>query len=347
MTEKRTDNADKMRDFMTHFSEMMDRHFTDVLADQADIAVGVSGGADSVALCYALSKFFAHDTNRTIHALSVDHGLREEAQQEAQHVQTLLQELPNVRHSILTWDHTDKPTSRIQERARRARYDLMHDYMAAHDLSCLFVGHHMDDQAETFLFRLAKGSGLDGLGGMPFIQELNARTVLCRPLLEMGKAEIVYFCKAEGIAYIDDPSNQCDDYARVRLRKSMDVLAVEGLTPKRLSVTAKRLYRGRDALDYVSENEYKKCTKAKDSNRIVLDVDLLLIQPFDIVLRVMLRAIAALSPDQDYGARLERVEHLCEDLMKPEAFRKRTLNKIIFDCNTQTREILLSREHCD
>ena len=330
---------------MARFSAAMESRYAELIYGNVDIAVGVSGGADSMALCYALSDFFG-ETGNTLHALSVDHGLRPEAAQEARQVAKALDVLPNVQHQILTWHHDEKPTARVQESARNARYDLMGDYMRDHNLSHLFLGHHMDDQAETFLFRLAKGSGLDGLGGMPHI---GARDdiYLCRPFLDMQKSEIIQFCEGHNIDFINDPSNDSDDYARVRLRKSMDVLSVEGLTPKRLSMTAKRLLRVREAVDHIVEKEYKNVLLKKNNSRIVFNFGVLSENPFEIVLRVILKAMAELSPDRDYGVRLERAENLCEDLMKPKSFRKRTLGGVVFECNKDQATLELSREHKD
>ncbi len=330
---------------MARFSAAMESRYAELIHGNVDIAVGVSGGADSMALCYALSDFF-EGTGNTLHALSVDHGLRPEAAQEARQVAKALDALPNVQHQILTWHYDEKPTARVQESARNARYDLMGDYMRDHNLSHLFLGHHMDDQAETFLFRLAKGSGLDGLGGMPHI---GARDdiYLCRPFLDMQKSEIIQFCEGHNIDFINDPSNDSDDYARVRLRKSMDVLSVEGLTPKRLSMTAKRLLRVREAVDHIVEKEYKNVLLEKNNSRIVFNVGVLSENPFEIVLRLILKAMAELSPDRDYGVRLERAENLCEDLMKPKSFRKRTLGGVVFECNKDQATLELSREHKD
>ena len=344
MTKEHNKSADETRAFMARFSKIMEEHFSDIMSGSDDIAVGVSGGGDSMALCYALSAFFSGDKKKVIHALSVDHRLREEAAQEVTHVAEELKGMANIHHHVLTWEYDNKPSARIQEKARQARYDLMTDYMRKEGISYLFLGHHMDDQAETVLFRLAKGSGLDGLGGMSFIHEMSDDIVLCRPFLEERKADILSFCGEKDIRYIDDPSNHSEGYARVRLRKSMEVLSAEGLTPKRLAITAKRLSRARDALVYVVDKEYKNCIKEESKNRIVLNCDLLLSNPYDIVLRIILKVMAELSKEQNYGARLERVENLCDDLMKPEPFRKRTLGKIIFDCDAKKGELSLSCE---
>ena len=230
--------------FESALAHAMTAHFESDIGGAHAIAAGVSGGPDSMALCFALSAWCAaHRPDITLHALTVDHGLRPDSTQEAQHVQEKLACLSNVSHHILTWDHAEKPASRIQERARTARYDLMRAYMQAHDIRHLFLGHHMDDQAETFLLRLSSGSGLDGLSCMAHRQGRAPDFIVCRPLLGMCKTDILSFCDAHNIAFIHDPSNESAAFARVRLRRSMDILAAEGLSSKRLGVTAMRLAR--------------------------------------------------------------------------------------------------------
>lgn len=345
MTDKKSNQHSprKQPSFMEGFSDAMALHFPDIGATM-DIAVGVSGGADSMALCFALSEYFKESSGVKIHALSVDHALRAESATETQYVAQQLQSLANVEHHILTWVHETKPEVRIQEKARMARYGLMKDYMRAQNIRMLFLGHHIDDQAETFLFRLAKGSGLDGLSCMSAVQEMEKDFILCRPMLGLAKVDMISFCEGRGIDYIDDPSNYCDDYARVRLRKSRDILAEEGLSSKRLSVAAKRFSRARKALELIANNAFDRCLQKNESDRIVFKISALLSYPEEIVLRVISKAMSDLQNDTGYGTRLERVENLCADLMKPDSFRKRTLGGIIFECRNKEDHLILSLE---
>jgi len=313
------------------------------------VAVAVSGGADSMSLCHALSDYVqAYAPQTQIYILSVDHRLRPEAAKEARWVGETIGNLPNVSHHILVWEHGAEQNTRIEERAREARYGLLFGFMAEHGIDHLFIGHHQNDQAETFLFRLAKGSGLDGLVCMPQISETvhNGRHfVLCRPLLKEQKSDILDFVSEFSILYVNDPSNKDDVYARVRLRQSMDALSREGLTPKRLYTTSKRIKRARDAIEYLSETEYKKALKGSNTRVIVLDAGVLVENPLEIVIRVILKAIKTLKGNgRGYGPRLERVENLCEDLMQPSTFRKRTLHGIIFEYKAASREVVLSLE---
>lgn len=341
-----TINQQKNSELSDRFQVVMEASFLDVCAAK-EIAVAVSGGGDSMALCHALSEYLLNQGSAAhIYALSVDHGLRPEAAEEASFVGQQLESIANASHHILVWDHKEDVGSRIQEKARAARYELMYDFMHEQEVKYLFLGHHQDDQAETFLFRLAKGSGLDGLSCMPVRSKQQGNgIILCRPLLGEGKTEILKFLEEQKINYVEDPSNKNEHYARVRLRNSMGVLSEEGLSSKRLYSTAKRMGRAQGALAYVTDLEYKNALTRSDTGEIVFETQKLLKQPLEIVIRIILRAIEELSPDQNgYGPRLERVENLCEDLMKPSSFRKRTLKGIIFEKKDKYGEFVLSLE---
>lgn len=330
------------------FSVSMGQNFDAAMSGVPRLAVGVSGGADSMALCMLLSNHCA-DKNLEIHAITVDHGLREEATVEAQRVAKNLAGLSNVTHHILKWDHDQKPDARIQEKARSARYDLMHDFMQRHDISHLFLGHHMDDQAETLLFRLAKGSGLDGLACMPPMQIMDNGLILCRPLLGMPKDDILKYCAAHNVPYINDPSNDSDAFARVRLRQSMGVLSREGLTPQRLCKLSHRMARAREALEFYEEDLYDQAKIVNDADRIEFNCKILLNHPEEVFVRVINRAMTNLNSRSGYGVRYDRLENLCADLRSTpmEEFKRRTLGGVIFEYSPTNQSLILTREHCE
>ena len=124
------------------------------------VAVGVSGGADSLALALMLK-----DAGKSVVALTVNHCLRKEAQAEAEYVASLMKK-HGIEHHILLWNEGAKIAKGIEEAARVARYKLMFDYCKKHKIKVLATAHHMRDQAETFLLRLQRGSGLFGLSAM-------------------------------------------------------------------------------------------------------------------------------------------------------------------------------------
>ena len=301
-----------------------------------DIAVAVSGGPDSMALCHLLKGI-----GLQVHALTVDHGLRAEAAEEAQKVGQWLEGWTGFEHHILKWG---SPTeTALQEEARKARYGLMADYCREHGIAHLFLAHHRDDQAETLLFRLAKGSGLDGLAGMQALQEYEGLT-LVRPLLGVSKDALVKTCETAGVDFIEDPSNENADFARARLRQARAVLEEEGLSSKRLAVTAMRLSRARQALEIWAEEVYNQANIKNDAKRIEFQLKPLLSKPEEVIVRVVLMALEQFRPEFDYAPRMEKVEALVYDLRSSDNFRKRTLGGVIFEVDHGEDALILSPE---
>ena len=181
-----------------------------------------------------------------ITALTVDHRLRPEAAAEAAKVGAWL-ERRGIAHVTLVRDGA-RPAGAIQAAARQARYRLLEAWCEAHGVLHLLTAHHRDDQAETLLLRLARGSGLDGLAGMAAVVEHGGCRVL-RPLLTIARARLAATLRAHGQDWVEDPSNRDPAYARVRLRHAAVLLAEEGLTTERIVMTAAHLARARAALE--------------------------------------------------------------------------------------------------
>ncbi|HLU65659.1 MAG TPA: tRNA lysidine(34) synthetase TilS, partial [Kofleriaceae bacterium] len=167
------------------------------------LAVAVSGGPDSLCLCL-LAHGWAKARGGEVSALTVDHGLRPTSADEARQVAAWLGPR-GIDHHVLRWTGA-KPATAIQEAAREARYRLLGDWCRAAGVLHLLLAHHLDDQAETVAFRRARGSGPEGLAGMPAVREL-AGLRLLRPLLGVPKARLVATLEAAGQAWLEDPSN--------------------------------------------------------------------------------------------------------------------------------------------
>ena len=197
------------------------------------LAVAVSGGADSLALLL-LAHELAQKKGSHIVALTVDHGLRPESKEEATRIGKWAKER-GIEHVILEWVD-DKPTARLQERARKARYTLLTKWCRQHQISTLLLGHHQQDQEETFWLRLSSGSGLDGLSG---IKKCTVRDgiLLLRPLLDFPKGRIKETLLEQNQEWIEDPSNQSSRFFRGRFRRFLDE---EGLSSVRLSQVMKK-----------------------------------------------------------------------------------------------------------
>ncbi|MCD8496991.1 MAG: tRNA lysidine(34) synthetase TilS [Alphaproteobacteria bacterium] len=318
----------------------------DVLSG-SDIAVAVSGGPDSMALAALLFRWCKKQGSKiTLHALTVDHGLRAESKAEAAQVGKWLSDWPGVKHHVLAWQG-EKREARIQEEARAARYKLMEEYCRERGIKNLFLAHHQDDQAETFLLRLAAGSGLDGLAGMAIRQPYKS-IILLRPLLDIPKADLVAFCRAENIPFVDDPSNHKDRFARVRLRNSVEVLEREGLSSKRLATTSRRLARVRDMLEAETDKFMVSTQVNKNTNRIDFTYSSWRDAYKELVFRSVKRIFQNLGLQEDggqpYGPRTERIEVLVTDILKSDPFRKRTLGGVVIVVDEKNDLIIFTKE---
>lgn len=274
------------------------------------IAVAVSGGADSLALTLLLADWAATRQIK-IHALSVDHGLRVESREEAVQVKKWLGPYKNVTHETLVWRGA-KPKTKISEVARAKRYDLLVKYCHKNNIRHLFLGHHLNDQAETFLLRLAHGSGLDGLAGMLPVQNRDEIEIV-RPLLSISHDRLIATLKARKQKWIEDPTNQKTDYARPRLRAAEKVLMKEGLSPQRLAQTAARIARGRAALEYLTDQAWGMITRDKKGVTILNGAwDS---WPDDLRVRILTRALTHIN-GKNPPARMEQIERVVERLVK-------------------------------
>lgn len=215
------------------------------------LGVAVSGGGDSVALLCLLSDWCACGGPK-IEAVTVDHGLRPDSAKEARFVEKLCAQL-NIPHTTLLWDGSGA-SGNLQDRARRARYQMMAEWAEARGIVDIAVGHTADDVAEGFLMRLARGSGLDGLSAMSERVQFCRPARFVRPLLGASRGELRAYLKGRGQLWTDDPSNLDVRFERARIRKALDVLSDLGITPDKISRTSGRLRGAREDLTaYVSD----------------------------------------------------------------------------------------------
>ncbi|MFT0859129.1 tRNA lysidine(34) synthetase TilS [Ancylobacter sp. G4_0304] len=256
------------------------------------VVLAVSGGPDSTALMLLAARWRAGlAEGPALFVATVDHGLRPEARREAEAVGALAAEL-GLPHAVLSWDGAGT-RSGLQEAARHARYERLTAYAHAVGAGAVATAHSCDDQAETVLFRLMRGSGLSGLAGIPAGRALDADVTLLRPLLALRKAELVATCRAAGIGFVEDPSNRDPRFARARLRALMPQLAAEGLDAPRLARLAARLARADAALEVAVDAAMAALVSARPTARALrLDRAGLLALPEEIALRVLGRAVA-------------------------------------------------------
>ncbi len=222
----------------------MNKKFVDFMHNYTDqkIAVAVSGGVDSVCLLCWLGRVGAD-----VVALHVNHGLRPAADTEAAYVQHLCAELGIPCH-VFKWAGA-KPSSGLEAAARAARYKFMTDFCRENDIDALFVAHQADDQIETFLMNLGRGSGLAGLSAMQTVTFRDGVKIV-RPLLEVSRTELKKYCDDNAIKYFCDEMNDDEKYTRVKIRKNRHMLSEKlGISDDRILLAIKNLGRVRDAID--------------------------------------------------------------------------------------------------
>ena len=217
------------------------------LADRgmARLGIAVSGGGDSMALL-ALAADWAVDAGVTLAAATVDHRLRPEAAAEATMVATAAARL-GIAHDTLTWTVWDG-RGNLQAAARRARHRLLADWAAWQGIGHVALAHTLDDQAETVLLRLARGSGVDGLAAMAPVRTEPGGPVWLRPLLGIRRAALREVLVHRGMDWVEDPSNADGRFDRVRARELLASGALPGLEPGRLAATAARMAAARQVL---------------------------------------------------------------------------------------------------
>ncbi len=269
------------------------------------VAVAVSGGADSMGAAVLVHDWANALSGRAI-AVVVDHGLRPESSDEAALVRRRLSEM-GIESVALSWTG-EKPSSNLQSAARQARYRLLAEYCAEQGILNLVLGHHQEDQAETFLMRLSRGSGLYGLAAMTLLQEQPDYRVL-RPLLTLPKARLVRTLEMRGIEWVEDPSNRNLKYERTRFRTLLPALAPEGLPASKLAETAQRLGEARTGAEAAVSRALARSVSVHPAGIALVDPAPLQALPKDIALRCLARILTTFSGG-DYGPRLERLDSL-------------------------------------
>jgi tRNA(Ile)-lysidine synthase len=273
-------------------------------------AVAVSGGGDSLALMHLLAAWARAQKKPPPLVLSVDHGLRKESAREAKQVSRWARAL-GLTCEILTIKAA-KPKSDIEAWARQARLSAMGARLAKHRLTTLYLGHHEDDQAETFLLRLSRGSGLDGLGAMqklaPFPHPDFAGLAIARPLLGVPRAALQTYLKARKQDWLEDPMNSEARFARSRIRALLPALAEAGLTARRIADAAAHLARAREALDLATAAVLARALRHQD-DVLLLDPEALAAAPREIGLRALAALLQKVS-GAPYRPRFDALESL-------------------------------------
>ena len=299
---------------------MFEDFFTRHNLAQETIAVGVSGGADSLALALMLKDELKAQKNRIV-ALTVDHGLRPSSKKEAQYVADIMKK-NGIEHHILVWQG-QKPKAGIEEAARHARYFLIKEWCIKHNVRFLMTAHHLLDQAETFLMRLERGSGLNGLCGMCEATSYHGITIL-RPLLSTHPDTLKNYLKKSSIAWIEDESNDDLNLLRVKIRKFLPVFEKQtGISPSKIVQTMLRLQGSRNYFDRLIQKLFKNNFKSYQNTAFRCSKNFFETLEGEISYRLLCFVIKT-TARTDYPPEAQKVFALLKELEKPN-FKAATL----------------------
>ena len=282
---------------------LVDRFRADLdalIAPLESVGIAVSGGPDSLALL----TLAAAARPAGIEAATVDHGLRDESRSEAELVAQICGQL-GVPHAILTARWPAKPETAIQERARRERYRLLGFWAEERGLGAIATAHHADDQAETFLMRLARGSGVRGLGAMRKRSMTPGTQVkLLRPLLTWRRADLEQICRDAKLQPVLDPSNGDERFERVRTRRA--IAETDWLDTEAIARSAANLADADQAIDWAMRLEWDRRVKERRGSIVYVTGG----APTEILRRIVSRAVRKLATEGDgelRGAELSRL----------------------------------------
>ena len=267
--------------------ERFKRELDALVPPQSAIGIAVSGGPDSLALLILA----AEARPLQVEAATVDHALRPESRAEAEMVAQLCEQL-GVPHTILTATWDGKPESAIQERARAMRYRLLGQWGRERGLKAILTAHHLDDQAETFLMRLARGAGVRGLAGMRRVARVpGGELAIVRPLLGWRHSELEAVCAAANVEPVQDASNEDEQFERVRIRKAL--AGADWLNGSAIAESATHLAEADGALHWATDLEWKRAVTRTGGEIVYKPTD----APRDIRRRIVRRAVLALATE--------------------------------------------------
>jgi tRNA(Ile)-lysidine synthase len=249
-------------------------------------------------------------------ALTVDHQLRPESRQEAENVAAWCAQ-NGIIHHILTWNEP-KPTTGVQDKARKARRIFLCRYCRDHSIPVLLLGHQADDQAETFIMRLQRGSSLQGLTAMRETIIDDSGVTIIRPLLSVRREALREYARQNNLPFIDDPSNANTAFERPRIRQALAPLSAlaDGVI-----LSTKRLLRAHHALDALVQLWVRQNAIIQDEGSW-LPAACYREQPEEMRLRIILHVMTTIVPENEIP--LEGVERLVEQMVS-ENFAGQTL----------------------
>ena len=285
------------------------------------LAIAVSGGSDSMALAL-LVKEWADRNGISLSALTVDHRLRPESAEEVNNVTRWLR-ARGIETTVLRWDGPS-PKTGVQDAARNARYELMEETCAQAGITVLLLGHQLEDQLETLLMRLSKGSGLEGLTAMESVGTRGKLTLL-RPLLSVRRDVLRDYLQSQGQGWIDDPSNENPVYTRTRVGAVLtEMQQLPGSSLEAIALSLTRLQRASRSLDELAMQVIKAQCEISLFGYVRMTFEALEDYPDELALRVLSAILQAVGGGQ--RIKLTALEQLHQRLFKEKTGKSGTIS---------------------
>tara|TARA_B110000438_G_scaffold294219_1_gene335294 strand:- start:495 stop:1778 length:1284 start_codon:yes stop_codon:yes gene_type:complete len=308
----------KIKPFPLSDSKILD--IFSFLSNKKRIALAVSGGRDSCALMLLISKWLSiKKINIEVHVLTVNHKLRKDSDSECQQVSEIANAY-GFNHQILVWEHKEIKAS-IQEKAREARYKLMLEYIEENMIDALLTGHTLDDQVETFIMRLSKGSGLDGLRSIQEVRDIDG-VLLYRPLLSITRNMTTEILKSSNREWIDDPYNQDQKFERIKIRKNIHHLENLNISSENISKSINRLARSQQAIQHTVNYLFHELVEINYLGYITIKKHKFDQCPEDLAIRIIERCLRIVNGEKRVS--LSSLEKVYIDLIRTK--KSKTIN---------------------
>ena len=313
------------------------RKFENYINLDQDFIVAVSGGPDSLALSF-LTKIYSIKKSLKVNYFLIDHQLRKNSSEEAKFVQRLLKKL-SIKLNILKWNGK-KPKKNIQSIARAKRYALLNKQSKKLKINYILLGHHNDDLIENFFIRILRGSGLNGM--VSFDEKSKSEKInIIRPLIKFTKEDLVFISEKVFQTYVEDPSNQNENFKRVKIRNLIKTLELEGLDTKKFNLTIKNLKFANNSIKYFTEKNIINNSTAFHKKKSIFLSKEFFNQPEEVVFRSLTEIIKIVGKKY-YPVRGKKIDKVVE-LIKNNIFSKITLGNCIIKKVNNT--IIVSKEH--
>jgi len=305
-------------------------------------SIAVSGGEDSMALAF-LAKCHSIKKNLNYLYFTVDHKLRPTSTKEAFQTKQKLKKF-GIICEILTWKN-NKDFSNLQAKAREKRYELIFKQCLKNKVNLVLTAHQKNDLYENFFIRLLRGSGLKGLSSFQRNKtkiNKNINVYVLRPLLNISKQDLSYITKNTFKFNIEDPSNDNDDYLRIKIRKLINQLSQDGLTFEKFQVTLENLNKGNKAIEFYVNKNIKENTKLLNRKKSIIINEFFFNQPDEIVFRSLSELTHNIGNKISY-TRGKKILSLINNINSAKNFKRKTLSGCIFE--KVNKSIIISREN--